>query len=96
MAMNQTKPKGIGGQFLYLGKYVDKAHFRAFVYNSKGEKLANSYEEFESLISSGLWFVSKEELQKKLESDQKLSLNESRPKSHPEFEHHSIPIKHRK
>ncbi len=93
MAMNQTKPNS-GGQFLYLGRYVDKAHFRTFVFNESGQKLANSYEEFEKLISSGLWFISKEELQKKLESDKKL--NEPSVKQHPEFHNHSIPIKHRK
>jgi hypothetical protein len=45
------------GQFDYLGRWVDKHNFRAFVYNSKGEeKLANTYQEFAALISSGIWF----------------------------------------
>lgn len=48
------------GQAMYLGRWVDKSNFRAFVYNNKGEqKLANSYAEFESLTSSGLWLASK-------------------------------------
>lgn len=48
------------GQFQYLNRWVDKANFRAFVYNKLGEKkLANSHDEFESLISTGLWFASK-------------------------------------
>ena len=48
------------GQFQYLGKWVDKENFRAFLYNEKGEqKLANSYKEYESLTASGLWFASK-------------------------------------
>ena len=48
------------GQFQYLGRWVNKEHFRAFVYNEKGEeKLANSYNEFQSLTTSGIWFASK-------------------------------------
>jgi len=48
------------GQFQYLDRWVDKQHFRAFVYNEKGEqKLANDYKEFESLMASGIWFSSK-------------------------------------
>lgn len=48
------------GQFQYLGRWVDKNTFRAFVYDKKGnEKLANSYDEFEELTSSGIWFASK-------------------------------------
>jgi hypothetical protein len=48
------------GQFQYLDRWVDKKNFRAFVYDRKGnEKLANSFDEFESLIASGLWFASK-------------------------------------
>lgn len=48
------------GQFQYLGRWVDKSTFRAFVYGKNGESLlANSYEDFERLISSGLWFASK-------------------------------------
>lgn len=46
------------GQALYLGRWVDKSNFRAFVYSEKGEqKLANSYSEFESLTASGIWFA---------------------------------------
>jgi len=48
------------GQFNYLGRWVDKHTFRAFVYSDKGdEKLANSYQEFISLTTSGLWYASK-------------------------------------
>lgn len=57
--MIQNKSK-ISPQVLYQGRYVDKDHFRVFVYNGKTQKLANSYEEFETLISSGLWFETKE------------------------------------
>ena len=49
------------GQFLYLGRWVDKKSFRTFVYNKKGEmKLANSYKEFQDLISIGTWFEEKQ------------------------------------
>jgi hypothetical protein len=49
------------GQFEYLGKWVDKHSFRAFVYNEKGEeKLADTYKEFEDLTSSGIWYSSKD------------------------------------
>jgi hypothetical protein len=48
------------GQVLYLGKWVDKSSFGAFVYNDKDEqKLANNYAEYESLIASGIWFATK-------------------------------------
>lgn len=50
------------GQFQYLGRWVDKKHFRAFVYNKDGsQKLADSYEEFEDLVTSGIWFATKDE-----------------------------------
>lgn len=49
-------------QFEYLGKWVNKEHFRAFVYNGKGEQqLAKSHAQFEQLISSGIWFASRAE-----------------------------------
>ncbi len=47
-------------QFEYKGRWVNKEHFRAFVYNGKGEqKLAESYDQFEAMIGSGVWFASK-------------------------------------
>jgi hypothetical protein len=53
-------------QFQYLGKWVNKAHFRAFVYNDKGEQeLARSHQHFEALIGSGVWFASKDDASKK-------------------------------
>lgn len=48
-------------QVLYMGRWVPKEHFRVFVHNETGQKLANSHEEFTQLISSGLWFVEKPE-----------------------------------
>lgn len=44
-------------QVLYLGRWVSREHFCAFVYNSAGQKLVKSYDEFSSMISSGAWFA---------------------------------------
>lgn len=50
----------VHGQFQYLGRWVNKDQFRAFVYNEKGEeKLADSYHEFQTLTTSGIWFAEK-------------------------------------
>jgi hypothetical protein len=60
--MKQAKHNQKVEQFLYLGRWVDKASFRTFVYDREGnQKLANSYKEFEDLTSSGIWFASKPE-----------------------------------
>lgn len=65
--MDQRKPQvdllnPHAGQFLYLGRWVNKEHFRAFVYDKDGnEKLADNYPEFEKLTVSGIWFASKQE-----------------------------------
>lgn len=45
---------------MYKGKYVPREHFRVFVYDKKNnQKLANSYDEYLDLTSSGLWFDEK-------------------------------------
>jgi argininosuccinate synthase len=49
-------------QVLYLGRFVSREHFCAFVYNSTGSKLAKSYDEFSSLISSGVWFAEEKDV----------------------------------
>jgi len=57
-------------QFQYLGRWVEKSSFRAFVYNAKGEEcLAGSYKEFEDLISSGVWFADKDKLKAEVVKD---------------------------
>jgi len=68
--MDQSK-KGIhvldphAGQFEYLGRWVDKKTFRTFVYDKDDmQKLANSYDEYQSLLASGLWFAVKPSEQK--------------------------------
>ena len=55
-------------QVLYNDRWIDKAHFRAYVYSKDGEKLAENYEEFQALVASGLWFSSKEDINKVLPS----------------------------
>lgn len=57
--MQNKKEKKIIDQVMYLDRWVERQHFRAFVYNEKEQKLANSYTEFESLIASGLWHAEK-------------------------------------
>lgn len=52
-------------QVFYQGRWVSRAHFRAFVYNGETQKLANSYDEYVRLIESGVWFSSKEDIQPK-------------------------------
>lgn len=52
----------VDNQVLYLGRWVSREHFKAFVYNSTGEKLANDYDEFSEMISSGTWFAEKSDI----------------------------------
>jgi len=54
-------------QVLYMGRWVSKEHFKAFVYSANEVKLAKSYQEFSELVSSGLWSV--EPVQAKTEPD---------------------------
>ncbi len=64
VVMDQTK-KQVTDQFLYKGRWIDKRHFRSFMVNASGEqKLANSYEEYEKMITSGIWFSEKEDIPK--------------------------------
>ncbi len=57
-------------QVFYQGRWVDRGHFRTFVYGKNGKKLANSYDEYSSLIESGLWFSTEEEINKVVEVPQ--------------------------
>lgn len=78
--MNQQKAKNIHeGQVLYLGRWVDRKNFRVFVYNEKDEqKLANSYDEFESLTGSGLWYASKSDASLKLGKKKDVAISNSK------------------
>ena len=60
-AINQEKPK-LEAQVLYLGRWVPRIHFRAFVFNGDEKKLVNSYEEFLQLTSSGIWHAEKKNI----------------------------------
>lgn len=46
-------------QVEYLGRWVDKDSFRTFVYNQEDQLLVKSWEEYQEVIASGLWFSSK-------------------------------------
>lgn len=71
----------VHGQFQYLGRWVNKDQFRAYVYNDKGEqKLADSYHEFQTLTTSGLWFAERPECRKQT-IEPKVSLKSVEP--HP-------------
>lgn len=46
----------------YLGRLVPKEHFRTFIFAPQGgQKLVESWEEFEACMQSGLWFATKED-----------------------------------
>ncbi len=49
------------GQFEYLGRWVDKKHFCAFVYSGLNQRLVQNYEDFIEIIATGIWFASKQE-----------------------------------
>ncbi len=59
-------------QVFYLNRWVPKEHFRVFVYNEKSERLTNSYDEYEKLIASGLWFPEKHLVPKKVKKSVKV------------------------
>ena len=63
-------------QILYLGRWVDRKHFKVFVYNSTGEKLAQNYDEFIALISSGVWFAEKKDINAKILAENIHTFNE--------------------
>jgi hypothetical protein len=51
-----------GTPAIYLGRIVEKKHFRAFVYGPNGEKkLVNSWDEYELAMESGTWFATVED-----------------------------------
>ncbi len=56
--MNQEK-KSNTPQVFYNDRWVDKDHFSAFVYKDSEQKLVKSYNEYEKLIATGLWFDTK-------------------------------------
>lgn len=71
--------ESVDKQVLYLGRWVDREHFCTFVYNSTGQHLAKSYDEFSRLIATGAWFATKEDVIKaeevKKEEDNIVTIN---------------------
>ena len=64
-------------QVHYKGRLVSRSHFRVYVYNKEEEKkLAENYDEYSKLISSGLWF---DEKPKDIMLDNTISLTNRRP-----------------
>lgn len=46
---------------MYNGRAVPRNGFRAFVFDiNLNKRLVNSYDEYEDLVSSGIWFSNKE------------------------------------
>lgn len=53
-----------GSPAVYLGRIVDKKHFRAFIHGTNGEKrLIESWDAFEAAMQSGVWFPTVEDAQ---------------------------------
>jgi len=51
-----------GTPAIYLGKIVDKSHFRVFIYSPNGnKKLVESWDEFERHMAMGIWFATAKE-----------------------------------
>jgi len=59
-ALGCTMKNDLLDHALFQGKMVPKANFRTFVYSKKGDKrLANSWDEYQELVSSGIWSLEK-------------------------------------
>lgn len=57
-----ANPGRILDDVCFQGRTVPAETFRAWMYNTNGErKMANSYEEYAVLSSTGLWFDTKEQ-----------------------------------
>ncbi len=51
-----------GSNAVYLGRLVSKENFRAFIYAPNGgQRLVESWAEFEANMESGVWFATKED-----------------------------------
>lgn len=68
----------VDSQVLYMGRWVPREHFRAFVYNSTGQKIAESYQEFSDLISSGIWFAEKKDVPSVISIENVVSIKRKR------------------
>ncbi len=67
-------------EVIYNGRAISKEHFRAFVYGVEGQqKLVKSWDEFQTHMSTGIWFSSKEELEDKTAKPQKKKVLRKEP-----------------
>jgi hypothetical protein len=51
---------------LYQGRVIPKEGFRAWIYSfDNNSKLVNSWEEYQTEMSSGIWFSTKDDVESK-------------------------------
>ena len=62
----------------YCNRLVEKDGFRAWVYSKDSKKLAGSWDEYTTLVGSGLWFSSRDEIPAPVEH---VSRETSKPKT---------------
>jgi hypothetical protein len=56
-------------QVFYMGRWVNKDFFRAFIYDVNGaQKICNTYDDFELALGTGIWFESIEAANKSIET----------------------------
>lgn len=68
-----------GSPAIYLGRLVSKENFRAFIYAPNGgQRLVESWEEFEANMQSGVWFATPEDAQASI-----AVVEEEKPKAKP-------------
>lgn len=61
-----------GSPAIYLGRLVSKENFRAFIYAPDGgQRLVESWEEFEANMQSGVWFATPEDAKASVEVEEK-------------------------
>jgi len=74
-----------GTPAIYLGRIVSKDNFRAFIYAPNGgQRLVESWEEFEANMQSGLWFATPE--------DAKGAVEVAKPKPRPSRAKKPVPV----
>lgn len=56
----------------YLGKPIQKKHFRTYIYGVNGEKkLVESWDEYEAHMQTGIWLDTLDAIAEKIESKRK-------------------------
>ena len=61
----------------YCNRLVEKDGFRTWVYSQDSKKLVNSWDDYLSLVESGLWFSTKQDIPVEVK---KVSRETSKPK----------------